>query len=132
MLLALILVTDTYLLGTNIGNIETHMTHYATKTSNVLNIHNWWMEVLVSSGIIVFINYIYIYIKQIIFYYKNINRASDRTINRISQAFLCFMITFILGSITSSPIFPTEWMWTAFCVIFTFPEVYKQQSIIKR
>ena len=125
-----VVLGDTYLLGTNIGNVEAHMAHYAMYTNNVENIHNWWMEVLVSSGVIIFAFYIILYARQIFFYYKNYNKTRNYTINRISQAFLCFMITFVLGSITASSVFMTEWMWTVFAVIFAFPEVYKQKNQI--
>lgn len=123
-----VILGDTFLLGTNIGNVEAHMAEYTAYTNGVVNIHNWWMEVLVSSGVIIFFYYIRIYIKQLLFFLKHIYKTNDRTVYRINQAFLCFMITFGFGSITSSSIFPTEWMWTAFTIIFAFPEVYKSKN----
>jgi teichuronic acid biosynthesis protein TuaE len=88
--------------------------------SDVVNIHNWWMEILVSSGIFVFIAYVYIYTKNILHLYRiqKINTSED--VVYISMALYGFMISFIVASMSSSSQFASEWLWPCIALVYAF------------
>lgn len=98
--------------GVGAGNIEYWMIHEALyNTGGISNIHNWWFEILIGYGIIIFIMYI-------VFYYKLFKSAllkfkySRCKIDMsISMGIMCFMIGYIIGSISSSSNINSEWLW---------------------
>lgn len=54
---------STFGFGVGAGNIEYWMANFAKyETAGVLNIHNWWAEVLVGYGVYVFIGYVLFYL----------------------------------------------------------------------
>lgn len=56
-------LSSTFGFGVGAGNIEYWMAYFAKyDTAEVLNIHNWWAEVLVGYGIYVFAGYVLFYL----------------------------------------------------------------------
>lgn len=112
---------SSFFLGVGLGNIEYYMASDPEFfTNNIVNIHNWWLEILVSSGIIVFILYIWIYLRSL---WKLLNMSilnSDRDILNISACFFCFLFTFLIGAIGSSSLIPSEWLWPVMALIMSF------------
>jgi teichuronic acid biosynthesis protein TuaE len=51
---------DSYFLGVGPGNAEHYLQH-VTGLDRAYNLHNWWMEVLVNGGILVFVGYLLFY-----------------------------------------------------------------------
>jgi teichuronic acid biosynthesis protein TuaE len=98
--------------GTGAGNIEYWMAHKGIfYTRNIINIHNWWMELLVGYGIIVFAGYLWMYIKIARDFYTACSQIKDKFIQSVSLGLLCCMIEFVLGSISSSSNIQTQWLW---------------------
>jgi teichuronic acid biosynthesis protein TuaE len=59
----LIFLVQHGLLGVGAGNIEYHMANFAIyPTYGILNLHNWWLEVLVDYGLFIFFGYLVFYI----------------------------------------------------------------------
>ena len=47
-------------IGFGVGNAEYYMANFAKYyTAGIINPHNWWLEILVDYGILVFVGYIY-------------------------------------------------------------------------
>lgn len=107
--------------GTGAGNIEYWMDNYPIfHTGNILNIHNWWMEILSGYGLIIFILYIIFYIKLFSSMYKRYKTSCNKLHRSISLSIMCCMSGFIVGSISSSSNIPCEWLWVfwAICIAF--------------
>ena len=117
----LIFLKDSWFLGVGMGNIEYHMEYYAERyVSAVTNMHNWWIEILVSSGIFVFAGYIIMYIKNVLLL-QHVARKADCSENRfIAKALLGFMIAFIVGSMGASTNITEEWLWVFWGIVFAF------------
>lgn len=114
--------------GVGLGNIEYHMLHNAVyNTGGTLNIHNWWMEVLVSSGIFVFIWYISVYLRTYRFFIKKMRDKRNKQCYYIVRMGVMMMSVFIIGSISSSSIFPMEWIWALFAVLFALPTIVRNE-----
>ncbi len=117
----LIFLQDHFFLGTGIGNIEYHMAHSAVYPVGwVANIHNWWMEILVTSGFLIFIPYVYLYIRNAWLLYKLPRITHDKDVSVISASFFGFIIAFVVSSMSSSSLFTSEWLWPSMALIFSF------------
>lgn len=102
----------TYGLGTGTGNVEYWMAHHAPfNTSGILNMHNWWMEILASYGIIIFILYLKCYYQV----FKRTAAIYDQSTSRLDGSvclgIVCMLGSFVLGSMGSSSLFSNEWLW---------------------
>lgn len=119
----LVFLTRSFFLGVGLGNIEYNMLHHAVfDTREILNIHNWWFEVLVSSGVIVFVWYIRLYIKRFLLSLRVVRSTNaNTTLYQYNNCVVSILLAFIIGSISSSSIFSTSWMWAMFAVIFIIP-----------
>ncbi len=121
-----IFLLKTFLLGVGLGNIEWYMEHYAVfPIGRTRNIHNWWMEILVSSGILVFIPYIIIYFKNLWRLFKFSKIFRDKEMQYLSIAFFCFLIAFLIASISASSLMGCEWLWPIIAIIMSFINMIK-------
>lgn len=91
--------------------------------------HNWWMEVLVSFGIITFIWYCYIYVRTIKANIEVNKFSCDKKANVISSSFIAFMLCFIIAGISSSSLIINEPMWILFCLVFTFVYINDKEKV---
>lgn len=122
---------DSLFLGVGVGNIEYHMAQPGLlQTGGVLNIHNWWMEILVSSGIVVFVYYLAVYIKQMFGFWHDTRRF--RNTKNEYYYIACYatvsMVVFILSSVAGSSIFNAEWSWAFITMLFMLPELKKSTN----
>lgn len=117
----LLFLKETIGFGTGAGNIEYWMADRKVYyVGNITNMHNWWMEVLVGYGVIVFIGYLWIYIKMTSKLYNAFINTNDKFIQSTSLAFLCFMVSFVVASVSSSSNISNQWLWVSWGVIIAF------------
>ena len=91
-----------------------------TLLGEITNIHNWWMEILVSSGVLIFIIYIVVYTKSIWKLYRMALVKKDKDIMNISICFLCFLVAFLIGAMGASSLMTSEWLWPIMAVVMSF------------
>ena len=119
----LIFLAETYGLGVGAGNIETWMAQVPYYPINgLVNIHNWWIEILVAYGLVSFIIYIGVYfilVRKLWIMSKTSNHHQRQT----SLGLLVFMITFIFSSITSASNMLIEWHWIIFALIISYVNI---------
>lgn len=122
---------NTFGIGVGIGNIEYHMSHNAIfPTCNILNIHNWWMEILVSSGLLIFVIYIYLYLKNFISSFKSLRFFKNNIReNAISISMCAILIAFVIGSMSPSSIFTNEWFWVLFSLVLVSISIVRKLRI---
>jgi teichuronic acid biosynthesis protein TuaE len=117
--------------GTGAGNIEHWMSNYGVYyTSDVLNIHNWWMEILVNFGVFIFALYLIFYIKLIIdmlHKYKINNNKMNKT---LSISFISCMAAYIIGSISASSNISAEWLWVFWALAIAYQGINQPRSYI--
>lgn len=98
--------------GIGVGNLPYYFRNYSIyPVYGHIQMHNWWMEILTSYGIIFFIYYIIFYIKKIVTSLK-LNRT--KTI----QFVITWLIAFVFSSISSSTIFPRIWVWIVMAISY--------------
>lgn len=107
--------------GTGAGNIEYWMeTRSIYPIGDIRNIHNWWLEILVGYGILIFIGYIFVYCKKFKSLYYSYKYTNDKFIKNTSLGLLSIMSSFIITSISSSSNIYSEWLWVFWGVIIAY------------
>ncbi|MDD3106305.1 MAG: O-antigen ligase family protein [Bacilli bacterium] len=112
---------ETFGFGTGLGNIEYWMSHSSIyETGGALNIHNWWMEILVQFGIGIFLLYIAFYINLLLTFLKSLRRKSVLLETHISSGFVFILSAFLIASISSSSNLYIEWLWIYWGIMVAF------------
>jgi teichuronic acid biosynthesis protein TuaE len=109
---AFIFIADSFGLGIGAGNIEYYMKNFAVlPTDEIVNIHNWWAEIFVHYGIIIFIGYLLLYLWMIVSLF-NLYRESENWIDRMTtQAVSTSLVAFSLASISPSSFMTLNYSW---------------------
>ena len=126
---------STFGFGTGAGNIEHWMEfrsqHY---TGLVRNIHNWWMEILVGYGLIIFTLNQLLYGKLVVDLYKKYRVSTSKLDQSISLGSICCMVAYVVGSISSSTNMSSEWLWVFWGVLIAYQgtEMSSVSTLLKR
>jgi teichuronic acid biosynthesis protein TuaE len=100
-------------LGVGAGNAEYWMANFARyDTQGILNLHNWWLEVLVNYGVFIFVGYVITYLGLIRSLWCRWRRTKDYKERMVCEALLVALIGFSVASTSSSSImaFAPQWM----------------------
>ena len=97
--------------------METRQVFYVGK---VFNIHNWWIEILVGYGVVIFIGYISIYFIKVKTLFDAYLKSKESFIRNSSLGLFGFMMAFVISSVSSSSNINTEWMWLFWAVLIAF------------
>ena len=121
------ILSDHYFLGAGLGQIEYYMAQPGMAwTRDITNIHNWWIEILVSSGIVVFVYYVIMYIKKIIFFFKKAMAPNVTETGAVYAKLGASMLSvFLIGAMSASSIFCVEWIWAMFVFWMLLPRIIK-------
>ncbi|MEA4871386.1 MAG: O-antigen ligase family protein [Synergistaceae bacterium] len=121
------------LMGTGAGGIEHWMaSEWIYETEGIINMHNWWMEILTAYGVFVFIGYLFFYVKLCFDMFK-IYRATNNTKEMyLSLAMIGMLISFVISSVSSSSNIGDSSIWTFFAIAIAFQKIgssYKQKNL---
>lgn len=125
----LLFLVETFGLGVGSGNVE----HWAElrgfwPTNTITNMHNWWLEILVSNGVIAFLLYLWGYFSLILGLKKF--SVTDGPFAKVAYILLGFLFIFIFASITSANNMLIEWHWVFFGLIIAFIKVIDQSHYL--
>ena len=123
-------VIDSFGLGVGCGQVESWMLNHAVyPTSGIINMHNWWMEILTGYGILIFLGYIVYYYKLAKDYILCWLRSANQVSRNISMAIASIMVSYVLAAISSSSNMTNEFLWVfwAICIAYQglLPKVSK-------
>ncbi|WP_339060566.1 O-antigen ligase family protein [Tepidibacillus marianensis] len=127
---SLLFLYDHYGFGVGAGNAEYHMGHFRVyDTAGIVNVHNWWFELLVNYGVIIFVGYIYFYLSLIVMLKKQYQHLMDRKEKMIAESLTVGLVIFFLASTSSSTIiaFGPQWLFFAFVIGFVNYLYLKQE-----
>lgn len=117
----MIFFNNTLFAGVGLGNIEYYMANYQVYyVGLVTDIHNWWFEILVSSGIVVFVGYTIMYVKNLKLLFKINNYSNNKGNVIIARTIFSFLIGFIIACTSSSSNINKEWLWVLWGIIYAF------------
>lgn len=127
----LLFLGQTFGLGVGAGNVEYWMglTPFF-EVNQFTNLHNWWLEILVSYGGLVFLLYVLNY-GMMIRNLQSMRLRQHSVERRITNSFVAFMIVFIFASITSANNMYIEWHWVYFGLLISYLNVSHSNGIEK-
>lgn len=116
---ALHYLSDSNFIGVGAGNLKYYLDNYTIhNTMQIFDVHNWWIEILVTYGVFIFAIYIYSYLNVLF-------RASKKLYSKNNMKFIfTWLILFIPLSIASSSAFLYIWIWIVNAIFYN--EVYKE------
>ncbi|WP_423188921.1 O-antigen ligase family protein [Alkalibacterium sp. f15] len=120
---------QTYGFGVGAGNIEYWMANRPfVEDIDAMNIHNWFMEILVGYGVIIFMLYTIMYIYIVRKLYLNYKYNSDSFIKNTSMVLLIYAISFLASSISSASNIFIEWQWVFWGIIISFIQYTEREK----
>jgi len=126
----LVFLGHTLGLGVGAGNIETWMRNYRfLPTNNIVNIHNWWGEILVGYGLLIFILYTVCYMLLVYRLFQIRKNQSKRNRN-VTNQLIAFLISYIFASMTSASNMLIEWHWVFFGLIISYIKVCEDKLVM--
>ena len=106
------LLFDSWGMGVGSSNIEILMLNdNMLPTGGMSNMHNWWVELLVSFGVLIFMIYIIIWCKFLIMAYKAIVMTTNIRERNIYILLFALLFVFAVSCISSSSINSYGWIW---------------------
>lgn len=117
--------------GVGTGNTIYYMENYAKFSTNYeYSVHNYWLEILLSNGILIFIGYIIAYTFMIKNLVKHIDLKEkfEKIFKEEKVFYLFFLSAFIIASISSSNMLTREWIWIAFALIISYIKNLSEQK----
>ncbi len=122
---SLIFLVRTGGFGVGAGNAEYWMENFQVyPTYGITNPHNWWVEVLVQYGVLIFTGYLLLYLSLIFKLYAIYCRLSNKTERMICEGLLVGVVGFFFASISSSSIMALTPHWLLFAFALTFLNHY--------
>ncbi|MBG9981677.1 O-antigen ligase family protein [Aerococcaceae bacterium DSM 111020] len=123
----LLFLAQTLGIGVGAGNIEPWMVvNGFYSTENIVNIHNWWLEILVAYGIVVFSLYCVMY--GLLIHRLNVLRYHQpKEQHIINQSLIAFLVAYAFASITSANNMLIEWHWVYFGLIICYIKLSELQ-----
>jgi teichuronic acid biosynthesis protein TuaE len=122
-------ITDSIGFGVGAGNAEYHMLNLAIyPTQGVLNVHNWWLEILVNHGLVIFVGYIILYLTLTYNLYSIFKSTQSKINKMVSEALLGAFITFLIASISPSSVSNLNYHWILFAFAIGFIHVMKKEQ----
>ncbi|EIT86928.1 TuaE [Fictibacillus macauensis ZFHKF-1] len=108
-------VLSSFGFGVGAGNSKYYLAHEALfPTNHIINLHNWWMDLLVNYGVLIFIGYLLVYvwiIRQLIAMLPYMNTTAERM---LCEGLFGAMIAFSLSCISPSSQISLHSLWILF------------------
>lgn len=114
-------------LGVGLGNFERTLIE-SFSNQRIVNPHNWWIELLVSSGVVIFFLYVVFFIGMIVETYKIYKKNMEK--NRYVLAITITFIGFIIGSLGPSTTFDKIFVWLFYGVGLGVVNVFYSKKLI--
>jgi len=110
-----------YGFGVGAGNIEWNIANFSPYyASTLLNLHNWWLEILANYGVFIFTGYLLFYFGLIYNLWKIWHQKLNIKEKTICETLLLSLIGFSIGSVSTSSImaFKAQWIIFGFALAF--------------
>ncbi|QII82449.1 O-antigen ligase family protein [Jeotgalibaca arthritidis] len=128
---AFVFLRDSNGLGIGAGNIAYYLeNHSIYNTNNINSVHNWWLDILVNYGYVIFIFYIIFY-GNLIWKLNKIRLQSytNPFIKYTSVSLISILVSYIMGSTSSSSNFPIIWIWVFFGIVVSYLNILSVDKI---
>lgn len=120
------LLKEHYFLGVGAGNVEFHMEQFKDMTQGIINMHNWWGEVLINYGVVLWGCYLFFFVKmlwELLLIYKK----GSPILKMISEALLISFSGYVTAVTSSSTMAASSYMWILFAVALSLINIARSK-----
>ncbi|QHE63366.1 hypothetical protein FHE72_22025 [Rossellomorea vietnamensis] len=130
----MVFLSDSLGFGVAPGNIELYMKKFQVyDTSGDYNVHNWWAEVLIHYGVIIFVGYILLLLYLFIQLVKIVRTNHDQASRYMGEALICGLGAFTMASISPNSFMALHynWLFISVCIGFVYMKKKGEDHIVK-
>jgi teichuronic acid biosynthesis protein TuaE len=117
---------DSRLLGVGPGNAEYHLQRIPG-LETVYNLHNWWLEVLVTGGLFVFVGYLIFFAGLLYALFRVATRSADGLLAFTATALFAALIGYTIGALAPSSAIHFTPMWIHFGLALATINLYRDR-----
>lgn len=128
----LIMLKKYHWLGVGGGNSEYLMQQHMKETYGHLKLHNWWLEVLVNYGLIIWILYLLFYFNMLKDLFVVFRRASNPMLKMFAEALIVSLFTFAVGVISNGSMTASRHMWILYGLVLCTINIFRENEKSKR
>jgi teichuronic acid biosynthesis protein TuaE len=118
---------DSRLLGVGPGNADYHLRRIPG-LETAYSLHNWWLEVLVTGGVLVFVGYAIFYASLLYALFRAATRSGDGLLAFTATALFAALIGYTLGALAPSSAIHFTPMWIHFGLGLAVINLYRDQE----
>ncbi len=117
----LVYLFNSYGFGVGAGNANHYIENYQYYyTFGYSNPHNWWLEILVNYGLLIFGGFVYYYISLLMNLYRMRGQAESPVAKILSESLLLSIVIFFFASMSPSSLFGYGFPWILFALATGF------------
>ncbi|MDL5143138.1 teichuronic acid biosynthesis protein TuaE [Bacillus atrophaeus] len=122
-------VLDTYGFGVGAGNVSYYLKHYALyDTDQVVEVHNWLVEIMANFGLIMMLGYLTVYLYLIWTLYKLYERKMDNWSKLVIEGLITALVSFLVSSISPSSVSNLFFHWVFLALVIAAVNVMRRSK----
>jgi teichuronic acid biosynthesis protein TuaE len=122
----LVALRDSGFLGVGPGNAEHYLRQMPT-LETVYNLHNWWMEVLVNGGVLIFVGYLLFYAGLLYGLLRTAMASERNLVAFVAASLLSALVGYTFGALSPSSAIHFTPMWIHFGLSMAVMNMYRKQ-----
>lgn len=124
--------TNSYGFGVGAGNVSYYLAHFSIfDTDQVVEVHNWLLEVMTNFGFAVMLGYISVYAYLMFSLYKQYQLADTRSAKMIIEGLFAAMLSFLVSSISPSSVSNLYFHWVFLGLVIAAVNIMKNKQRFK-
>lgn len=124
------LFRESPLLGVGVGSIDYHLGGdgflYA---GSITRLHNWWLELLVSSGLVLFAWHVWVLLRTAQRAMQNARRRPRGGAAVVNLLVISVLLAFVVGAVGPSSLLLTEWFWPLLALVLKAPAIQFENGV---
>ena len=124
--------TNSYGFGVGAGNVSYYLAHFSIfDTDQVVEVHNWLLEVMTNFGFAIMLGYISVYAYLMFTLYKQYQWADSRSAKMIIEGLFAAMLSFLVSSISPSSVSNLYFHWVFLGLVIAAVNMLKNKQRLK-
>ncbi|ASB87159.1 O-antigen ligase family protein [Bacillus sonorensis] len=119
-------VLDTYGFGVGAGNVPYYLEHHALfDTDQVVEVHNWLVEIMANFGVIMMLGYITMYLYVMLALYRFYKKRLASRYKLLLEGLLAALLSFLVSSISPSSISNLFFHWVFLALVIATVNTFR-------
>ncbi|NPC94336.1 O-antigen ligase family protein [Bacillus sp. WMMC1349] len=121
---------DTYGFGVGAGNVSYYLEHQPLfDTDQVVEVHNWLIEIMANFGVIMMLSYLTMYIYLITMLFRFHQRKLERRYKLLLEGLITALVSFLVSSISPSSVSNLYFHWVFLALVIATVNTFKAERL---